>query len=249
MNINHKVKNGFPLIRIYLYFFSLFPLSFFCSRLCAQDTLVSVAIKKVKLDPAFDYDQRFSFISKKPVNIWGTRVGVFVNDKFKVGVGGYFLDDHLKNQTLALYPTELVNVHRKLYFGTCYFEPFLFRSKFWELSVPCEAGFGKSFFQYYSSTSDLFLNAARKNFIPVGAGLSLSFKCPPIRNFKPTRWIGLNAMLGYRYCVLEDVFEGEYNGIFWSVSGTIFIDRLTDDCREWKKERKDRKQHAADLNE
>ena len=66
-----------------------------CNIATAQDTaagLVPIQKQKLSLKPTTDFDQRFSFINKEDVNIWGYRIGVIVNDKFKVGIGGYFLN-------------------------------------------------------------------------------------------------------------------------------------------------------------
>ncbi|HEU4716687.1 MAG TPA: hypothetical protein VFU15_02595 [Bacteroidia bacterium] len=211
----------------------------------AQDSAQTIPAKKYSVKPAFDFDQRFSFIRDKKVNIWGERGGVLINEKFKVGVGVYFLKDKLKSLAVDT-SGPLYTGKRNLYFGTMYFEPFVFRFKFVEFSVPFEAGFGKSIFQVYSSSTNELLNTTKRDFLPTGAGLSLSFKLPPAGRFKPTRWIGINFLAGYRYCVLQNYFQTDYNGMFWSVSGAIFLDRVTDDCREWNHARKQRKADRPD---
>ena len=195
--------------------------------------------------PAFDFDQRFSFIRKKEVNIWGARFGVLINEKFKVGFGAYFLKDKLKSISIDSLGQPLYYANRNLYFGTLYFERFLFRYKFVEFSIPIEAGGGKSVFQVYDDQTDVRVNRTVKFFLPTGAGLSLSVKLPPIGRFKPTRWIGINFLAGYRYCAFQGKFENifphrfetDYNGLFWSISGAIFLDRVTDDCKEWKRKK------------
>lgn len=212
---------------------------------CAQLS-DSVAHKKYTFKPAFDFDQRFSFIRKKEVNIWGIRAGVLVNDKFKVGMGAYFLNDHLKSYAVDSTGTSLYHATRDLYFGTVYYEHFLFRFKFVEFSVPLEAGGGKSVFLVYDNATGMQLDRQVKFFLPTGAGLSLSFKLPPIGRFKPTRWLGINFLAGYRYCLLQGQlenlfphrFETDYNGWFWSISGAVFLDRVTDDYKEWHQKRR-----------
>lgn len=212
----------------------------FSSFAFAQDSLVKP--HKTTLKPAFDFDQRFSFIRKKKVNIWGVRAGILVNEKFKVGMGIYFLNDHLKSVDVDSGGSPLYSGHRDLFFGTFYYEPFIFRRKYVELSVPIEAGFGKSVFRVYDNSTNELLHTTNSDFLPTGAGLSLSFKLPPIGKFKPTRWFGLNFLVGYRYCFLENIFHTDYNGMYWSVSGAIFLDRFSDDYHEWHVKRKSKKQ-------
>lgn len=212
------VLNGFPLL------------------LFSQDTTRHVTIK-----PAFDFDQRFSFITDKRVNIWGARAGLLINEKFKIGSGIYFLNDRLRSTTVDTGDASLYSGKRDLYFATVYYEPFFFRFRYVELSLPIEAGFGKSVFHVYNRNSGELLQTDNRFFLPTGAGLSLSFKLPPIGRFKPTRWVGINFLAGYRYCVLENYFQTDYDGLFWSVSGAIFLDRVTDDCRQWKHARQAKK--------
>jgi hypothetical protein len=207
--------------------------------LFSQDSIPPV--HKNTFKPAFDFDQRFSFIRNKRVNIWGVRAGVLVNEKFKVGVGAYFLNDHLKSMDVDSLGSPLYSGHRDLYFGTVYFEPFIFRRKYVELSVPIEAGFGKSIFRVYANNTSDLLHTTTSDFLPAGAGLSLSFKLPPIGRFKPTRWFGINFLVGYRYCFLENTFHTDYDGMYWSVSGAIFLDRFSDDYQEWHGKRKAKK--------
>jgi hypothetical protein len=213
----------------------------------AQDSIPPV--HKNTFKPAFDFDQRFSFVSKKQTNIWGARFGVLVNEKFKVGVGAYFSKDNFKSITIDSGGLPAYYAYRNLYFYTGYFEWFLFRYKFIEFSFPIEIGGGKSVFQVYENATNDLVTRTAKYFIPTGAGLSLSVKLPPIGKFKPTRWFGINFLAGYRYCAFQGKFENlfphrfetDYNGLFWSISGAIFLDRFSDDYSAWHKKRKQKR--------
>jgi len=226
---------------------ALFLVNGFSHPAFAQDSIPS--LHKNSFKPAFDFDQRFSFIRKKEINIWGARFGVLVNEKFKVGIGAYFSKDNLKSFAIDSGGQPTYYAHRNLYFYTGYFEWFIFRYKFVEFSIPLEAGGGKSVFQVYDNTTNVLVNRTAKYFIPTGAGLSLSVKLPPVGRFKPTRWFGINFLAGYRYCAFQGKFENlfphrfetDYNGFFWSVSAAIFLDRFTDDYSEWHHKRKQQK--------
>jgi hypothetical protein len=218
---------------------------FISLQLFSQDSLSVIPARKNTCKPAFDFDQRFSFITKREVNIWGVRAGLLVNEKFKVGIGTYYSNGKLESYTIDSTGSTSYNGKRNLYFGTVYFEPFIFRFRFIEFSVPFELGAGKSVFRVYNDINGNQVSRIANYFIPTGAGLSLSLKLPPIGRFKPTRWFGINFLAGYRYCAfqgkLENIFphrfETDYNGLFWSVSGAIFLDRFSDDCKEWHKKR------------
>jgi hypothetical protein len=218
----------------------------FSLPLFSQDSLAVIPKNKRTYKPAFDFDQRFSFITHKEVNIWGARAGVLVNEKFKAGIGTYFSNGKLEDFTVDSSGPKIYDGKRNLYFGTIYFEPFIFRFRYVEFSVPFEMGAGKSVFRVYESPGEIQVSRTANYFIPTGAGLSLSFKLPPIGRFKPTRWFGINFLAGYRYCAfqghLEKIFphrfETDYNGLFWSVSGAVFLDRFSDDYKEWHRKRK-----------
>jgi hypothetical protein len=196
----------------------------------------------ISVKPTTDFDQRFSFIRNYSVNIWGQRGGVLVNEEWKFGLGAYYMNDTRMN---ARGGAGAVNPNRylkqNLIFGTAYVEPFLIRRKYWELSVPVELGFGKAGSDTYESSNDVLIRSRTKDFIPTGAGLSLSLKFPSIGRFKPTSWVGVNFLAGYRYCLLENVFKTDYDGAFWSISGALFLDRIFDDVRAHRKNK-----HAVD---
>ncbi|HXC06808.1 MAG TPA: hypothetical protein VNZ86_18750 [Bacteroidia bacterium] len=239
-------------MRTILLFFTSLLLVFLvpASALCSEqkhDTLQTghpdtTYVKKhhhpVSIKPTTDFDQRFSFIRNNSVNIWGQRGGILLNEELKVGVGAYYMDD-AKISSRNTNPTIGGRyVKQSLLFGTAYVEPFLLRRKYWELSVPFEIGFGKANSKVFETSNDLFLRSTSRDFLPTGAGLSLSFKLPALPHFKPLSWIGINFLAGYRYCLLQNVYKTDYDGAFWSISGAIFLDRVFDDCRTWKKNRK-----------
>ncbi len=211
----------------------------------ANDSLVvkkntSINKKRIRtIKPTTDFDQRFSFFKNSQVNIWGQKIGVLINDEWKVGMGGYFLKDKfqgVKLNTTSPTPSN-VYINRDLYFGTVYLEPFLFRKPWWELSIPFEVGVGKTTLTYYYASDNAQYDTKIKYFFPTGLGLSLSLKLPPGETFKPFRWIGINFLAGYRYDLYQHLYNTDYDGAFWSVSGAIFLDRIFDDYKGWKKKR------------
>ena len=154
-----------------------------------------------------------------------------------MGVGGYFLKDKLKGSKLYNSSTPDFYVERNLFFGTGYIEPFLFRKSWWELSVPFEIGFGKTILKDYAVNNDQLIGSGVKYFFPTGVGLSLSLKLPPGKRFKPLRWAGINFLTGYRYDLDEHVYNTDYDGFFWSISGAIFLDRIVNDYKSWRVKR------------
>ncbi len=222
------LMNFFLRILFFFIFFLLRYNNFIFSQ--ESDTLV-IEHQKKSIKPTTDFDQRFSFIKKNEVNIWGQKVGVLINEKIKIGVGGYFLKDKLKSNKIYNNSKPEFYVNRNIEFGTAYIEPFLFRKNYWELSVPFEMGFGKTTLKDYLVSNDVLVGHGVKYFFPTGIGLSLSLKLPVGKTYKPFRWIGINFLAGYRYDIAEHIYNTDYDGLFWSVSGAIFLDRIFDDYK------------------
>lgn len=212
--------------------------------LIAQDSnAIEPPHQKLNLKPTTDFDQRFSFLDKEGVNIWGYRVGVVVNDKFKVGIGGYFL-----NQDTTVVRTDALGrptskLQRKLYFGTVYYEPFLFRKTLVEMSLVFELGYGQAVLDSANSKRNGTRPATivavedKQDFIPAGVGISFNFKVPDIKHLHFLTYIGINAMAGLRKTIFESDLKNNFDGWYWSIGSAIFIDKMFADAKA-KKQRK-----------
>lgn len=202
----------------------------------------------VSIKPTTDFDQRFYYTNGERQNVWGYRAGVLVNDKYKLGLGGYYMnltadieqDPPQNGRTL---PT-VTTYHKRLYLGTLYYEPFLLRRKLWETSLVFETGYGRTVNYAEDKSDQQPINKNNAALVPAGAGLSLNFKPPVLFNLRCLRWIGINAMAGYRAAVYQQDKQYNYNGAYWSISGAIFLDKMLEDYRGWKKQRAVRNKQA-----
>jgi hypothetical protein len=193
------------------------------------------------IKPTTDFDQRFYYIPGETQNVWGYRVGVIINDRYKLGIGGYYMN---KTVDLAVPSTPLtrtnsdqLTLHKKLYLGTFYYEPYLLRRKLWESSLVFETGYGRTVNNTVDKTNDKIVENNNALLIPAGIGLSVNLKLPPIFHLQCFRWIGINAMGGYRTSIYRQDKQYNYNGAYWSLSGAIFLDRMFEDFHAWKKQR------------
>ncbi len=185
---------------------------------------------RVSLKPAGDFDQRFSFIEDQGVSIWGYRVGLLINDKYKLGIGGYFLDQNTASIKLDKNGIPLRQLTKKLYFGTVYYEPFLFRRKRWEMSMVFELGYGKAVLDSVNKVRGRFVTKTEKqDFIPAGFGFSANFIMPEIRHMHFLTYLGVNGMIGIRKTIFESDLKYNYDGWYWSIGTAIFIDKIFSD--------------------
>lgn len=217
-----------------------------CHKTLAQDSTIVKQHKKTSLKPTGDFDQRFSFLENQPVNIWGYRIGVMVNDKFKTGIGGYFLQQNLEGERKLRRGTLYYEQNRKLYFGTVFYEPFLIRKKLYETSVVLEAGYGKVHLDSLKKFGNNELTKSEtQTFIPTGLGLSVNLKIPEIKHLHFLTYIGINGMIGYRKTVFESDLKYNYDGWYWSIGSAVFIDKIFADLKEKKKRKALEKQQKA----
>jgi hypothetical protein len=203
----------------------------------AQDTVH----RAISIKPTTDFDQRFYYTPNGCQNVWGYRGGVLINDKFKLGIGGYFMNQHTEERIVATDLTrttdEQVTVNKQLYLGTIYYEPYLVKKNLWETSLVVETGYGRTVNTAESKSSNGAPNRQNAILVPAGIGLSVNIKLPAFFNLACFRWIGINAMAGYRTVLYQQDKRYQYNGAYWSLSGAIFLDRVFDDFHAWKKQR------------
>lgn len=203
-------------------------------------------------------DQRFFFFNdtrnnngrRIPVSVYGLRAGFLfpsrqsrsadtggIRAAFKAGLGFYFVNQALNRPGLLPATTDAIT--RRLRIVTVFFEPYLFRKKAIEISLPIELGYGHS---RYERTNDQAPEneVARGVFLPAGVGLSASYQFPSLRWFRPLHWIGFNVLAGYRFVLKKDVPASHinYTGLYISVGPSFFLENLTADVKAWRKKRK-----------
>ncbi|QJW90443.1 hypothetical protein HNV11_14175 [Spirosoma taeanense] len=216
-------------------------------RACAQPADSLPASKNERPEkPRFilEADQRFFYFKdasppllRNPVNVWGARAGFLLPNNIKLGVGYYFTTQHISDSW-----DEFQVTYRRIQYATVYVEPYFFRRKFWELSAPIEVGVGSARYDLFSTDTQ---KPDRRNSIavPLSVGLSISAKFPEVFGIRPLRWFGVNLMTGYRYTLQNRVPLGPVtlNGVYYSVSPAVFLDRIYQDYANWRKSRRSRK--------
>lgn len=188
-----------------------------------------------------ELDQRFYYFKdatppllSNPTNVWGARVGFLLPINIKVGLGYYFTNQRLNDAWDGYHVRS-----RRLQYGTIYVEPYYFRRKYWELSSPIEVGVGSA--RYELTATDTQQPEIRRTVaVPLSVGMSVSVKFPSLRGLRPLRWFGVNLMTGYRYTFQHDVPTGPstLNGVYYSISPAVFLDRFYEDFSAWRKSRK-----------
>ena len=203
-------------------------------------------------------DQRLFFFNdtrnengrRIPVGVYGLRTGFLFPPRhprkanvggrqaaFKAGVGFYFVNQTL-NQS-GLLPGTSEAVTRRLRMATAFFEPYLFRKKAIQISLPIELGYGHSRYERKNDQS-LENEIARGFFLPAGVGVQGSYHFPALRWFRPFHWFGFSILTGYRFVLKKDIPASQinYSGFYVSAGPSFFLDSFTADYKRWRKKRK-----------
>lgn len=203
-------------------------------------------------------DQRFFFFKdtrntnnrRVPVSVYGIRTGFLFPSRrprvsrdgertaaFKAGVGFYFANQDINRP--GLLPNTSESVTRRLRYVMGFYEPYLFRRKAIEVSMPIELGYGHSRYER-NDRQAMDYEVARGVFLPLGVGVATAYHFPNIRWFRPLHWFGFNVLAGYRIILKKDVPGSNinYNGFYISVGPSFFLENLTADIKAWRQRKK-----------
>ena len=152
-------------------------------------------------------DSRRSFIENREVRIFGARVGVDFDHRWRVGIGFYSLLGDNRGTYTINQDTVLGRINFS--YVAWFFEYVFYRHKRWEFSIPGYVGTGTSRLE----TAD---SLTRK-----GVGVSeLSVQ----GHFKVFRWIGVGAGVGYRYLFIPNKqIDQNFNNFIYNFKVRIWI--------------------------
>ena len=192
-----------------------------------------------KLGIAINWDARSSFVADRQVNIWGVNTGIVVGRKRnQITVGYYWMNLNsslrlldLRKQTAKRVNLDYYTKTDLFFFSLMYWKNFV-NNKRWRISLPIEVGIGATKNQGISLLDEIQVWKRKDYFMPVQAGLYIGWKA--------TRWVGLGIQGGYRYALVEQNVEKNYNGLYFSIGAELSPKIITDTYR-WIFKKKKRK--------
>lgn len=192
-----------------------------------------------KLGIAINWDARSSFVADRQVNIWGVNTGIVVGRKRnQITVGYYWMNLNsslrlldLRKQTAKRVNLDYYTKTDLFFFSLMYWKNFV-NNKRWRISLPIEIGIGATKNQGISLLDEIQVWKRKDYFMPVQAGLYIGWKA--------TRWVGLGIQGGYRYALVEQNIEKNYNGLYFSIGAELSPKIITDTYR-WIFKKKKRK--------
>lgn len=187
----------------------------------------SIYIMRVKLiRPQFRGDNRTVFLKGQPLNINGFDAGVLLKEKLRLTLGYYSINSDNINAYSKTIDNVQYNRRLKLDYGSLNTE-FIYKStRFFALGMPLEFGFGKNELEYINKETDE-LESGVSGFV-VMADFGLSF------TFKPIRWVGLKAILGYKKTVFNQVKDFRFDGAFTSIGLNVDVREIVKDVQMYR---------------
>jgi hypothetical protein len=194
-------------------------------------TADSVQKTKPKWAILLKLDTRKTFIADNQVGVLGLQMGVRRNRiKYWLGVATIQTQNRLLRRNIQQgdrKPTIPEERTLNLVFGTLGIEYIFLNTKYLDLSIPIEAGFGTADLQI--TRDGLPLRDRKGTFVPLEGGLYVLAK--------PTRWFGINGSFGYRKSLNITGFEGDYDGVYYSYGVSVFLGPIYKDWKAWRNQK------------
>lgn len=166
-------------------------------------------------------DARTSTYEGQKINIYGYDAGVLLNNKLRLALGYYRIDNDLPNDI------DLQGNRTKLQLGincgALNTEVIFYNARYLSLGFPLEFGFGKYRVTYRDVLTERTVDDRRGYLGFANFGLSATFK--------PIRWIGLKGIAGYRKSLYPNEKKFAFNGVFSAIGLNVDMQEIIKDVR------------------
>jgi len=179
-----------------------------------------------------------SFIAGEQVKISGFRGGVEFNGKVKLGWGIYYLNPPIRGQIIGNDGKDTIFYEIKFSYLSRFIDYIILSTRWWELSVPHVTGFGSTTVKMKIGNQKDWIDSLQRK-----VGLSL-IDISLLAYFKPLKWIGLGASVGWRNVYSDDEKDPElsrivaktFDGPNWALKVKIYMGELTKSFKKKPKE-------------
>jgi hypothetical protein len=186
----------------------------------------SLAIMKVKeVRPQFKFDNRVTWSERQALQINGFDFGVLLSEKLRFTLGYYHMDDRLARYDVMKDGQDYGKLIEMKY-GSLNTEIIYKDMRYVSFGMPLELGAGVNIFRDKNFTTGELLAKKTGGLVFVNFGMSATFK--------PMRFLGLKAIVGYRKTAYDQVKDFDFDGFFTSVGFNIDIHALTTDVKMYR---------------
>lgn len=208
------------------------PNHFFCQNPLSKKQFVIDSIKIMKpllIRPQVRLDNRVTYHKGQRLSINGFDAGVLLKEKLRLAVGYYQLNDNLSSYDESSKGEE-IETTISLKYGAINTEYIYLNNRFVSLGLPLDFGFGQNSITYKDrATGDLTGKEA-------GFIVLTDFGFSAI--FKPTRWVGVRGVIGYRKFLSSPVKSVNFDGFFNSIGLRVDIREIIKDVQMYRLKKK-----------
>ena len=172
----------------------------------------------------FQLDACNSFVADKGANTFGYKGGIEFNNRVKMGFGYYKLTSDIIKPLHLTYDGKdtTQNAELDMSFYSVSFEYIFYNKDPWQLSVPFNLGFGKSYFWYYTTNTSGGYDKEQTD----KQGVSLITLNADLQ-YKIIKWVGVGGGLGFRLMLKDNSNISEnFNSVIYSLQVRIFVDEI-----------------------
>lgn len=192
-----------------------------------------------KYRPYINLDQRNSFIRNQSININGLQLGVLINDRHVFGLGGYAITSSSKSQAKTKTDKNIpLNRTLNMDYGTFFYQYTIIDKRFWELDIQSELGLGTYDYKFFDVNTNKLLAERHAGLLVGGIG--------PLLAFKPTKWLGIIGMVGYRF-TSEKNTNLNFNGFYYSYGAWFDVRQIIRDYKYYLVKKRHYKKQIAQL--
>jgi len=146
---------------------------------------------------AFKLDARNSFITSRPSRMKGFKLALDYNRTVEVGVGYNWLSSSFEQELLSSDTSRLTSTYSmRMHYAVVYMSYTFYSSTKWQLSIPVQIGFGRSFYNLNMSEVSLYDRQAEGSIIVYEPGMTAEYKL--------VRYIGLGTGIGLRIMLMNN---------------------------------------------
>ncbi|MBA3664285.1 MAG: hypothetical protein H0W61_08770 [Bacteroidetes bacterium] len=196
-----------------------------------KDSLDIYGFKRIR--PYINYHERNSIENNKIINFYGPQVGTWLFERHIVGIGAYFSTHNTRKPFQVIDDNLDATKKIDIKYMTVFYQYVLIQKRFFELHLPFEIGRGILKSEYRNTDNEVYKHTS--NPFTIGAAGTQFI-------FKPLRWVGLSAILGYRKAE-----EKIIDGFFYAVGIWIGFKPLLMDVSYYHKRKEFRKQRKLIL--
>ena len=175
--------------------------------------------------PQFRFDNRNIFFGGQTLFVGGYDAGVLLADKLRVTVGYYSMKSDISTYKINIEGKQYER-RLKLNYGTINTEFQYINRRFVSFGMPLEIGVGENSSRYKITPESMDFRTEKGIVVVTDFGLS--------GTFKPIRWIGIRAVVGYRETVVNQVQDFRFDGLFTSVGLNIDFREITKDFKMYR---------------